>query len=144
MEVLALLVFVLTFLVVYLIMRVWASSYVVTRTLYRGLLNAPYYTEDVTGYVYAFIDPEEPNLVKWGRAKNWQQRMKQHQTPHPRRLKVLCIVGVRDDREAEKEVHKLFEAQAVDDNGGQEWFYRTAEMDSFIIAVRDNVNLEEW
>jgi hypothetical protein len=91
------------------------------------------------GYIYAWQDPDQPSLIKIGRAKNWQQRINAFQTAVPKPIKLVCVVRVRDDVYAEDYIHDMWEHLHIKAGGGTEWFHWSRDLERYLKSISDAI-----
>lgn len=74
-------------------------------------------------------------LVKVGRSVDVVSRLKAHRTANPFGIKVLAVMCVADDVEAETWLHRHFKHVRLSDKN--EWFVMTPSLWAFIHCARD-------
>jgi beta-mannanase len=92
-----------------------------------------------SGYVYAWQDPDQPQYVKIGKAKNWYDRIGDFQTAVPKKIKIVCVIKVKDAYEAEGIIHDRFERYHLKLGGGHEWFKSNRTILAYLREISDEI-----
>lgn len=94
-----------------------------------------YRPKSFNGYVYCWRDSEDRRYCKIGRTKNLSGRFSAFKTAQPKPIKVIAVLPVADDREAEAYLHTLHKQSRV--SKSNEWFRYTPRIWLYFQIIKD-------
>ena len=92
-----------------------------------------YIRPSLDGYVYFICDPNLPNEVKIGRARDVDKRIATFNTGRPRNLKIIRKIYSGDYKTFESNIHNYFKSKRIK----REWFEITKDE---LVVFFDNLN----
>lgn len=84
-----------------------------------------------------------PNIIKIGKSKNCEKRIKQLQTGNPDKLFIHKIIITEHPYHLETALHRYFKKEKYNKGGGNEWYTISSKrIDRIIISNSSNTNFE--